>query len=577
MKLTVERLPESQVRLDIVADDTEFNTALDRAYRSVGKGITVPGFRKGKAPRVMIERYYGRGLFVEEAHKEVIDALYRQALTQESLIPVAQPEVEITAIEPVGFTVTVPVYPEVDLGDYTGVRVEPRDAAIDGAEVDTVIDRLRLTRSPWADPAEPRSPRDGDQVTLDIAVTDAGEPFQAPVEGATFVLGESNLFEGLLEQVREMHTGEERTFDIVFEDDDESVDELVRGKTLTYVVTLQALKEREPLALDDDFAKEVGDAESVDDLRRQVRDDLHQAKTRELRTLVVNEVTEAITGVATVDPPATMIEESLDEDVNRLRMRLSQEQVPLETYLRSNGQSLEEMRAEMRPDSARRLRSSLVIRAVAEREHIVISDADIAAEIDRLSEGAAEPERLREIYAGEYFQRVMRNNLFEQRLGDRLIELATGGRGATVNGWEAPVGDAEAPGGVSDATGVLPGSEDGTSTVSEDERITAMAEDAVITTGTMSGQPGDIAATASVPDSDAAVSVAEVADEGRASDVEQAAAVGHETESDAVGTATAGSDDAAGDSLGSDDGQTPEERESLGEPSTGGSLPNPTY
>ncbi|MDQ3513739.1 MAG: trigger factor [Chloroflexota bacterium] len=577
MKLTVERLPESQVRLDIVADDTEFNTALDRAYRSVGKGITVPGFRKGKAPRVMIERYYGRGLFVEEAHKEVIDALYRQALTQESLIPVAQPEVEITAIEPVGFTVTVPVYPEVDLGDYTGVRVEPRDAAIDGAEVDTVIDRLRLTRSPWADPAEPRSPRDGDQVTLDIAVTDAGEPFQAPVEGATFVLGESNLFEGLLEQVREMHTGEERTFDIVFEDDDESVDELVRGKTLTYVVTLQALKEREPLALDDDFAKEVGDAESVDDLRRQVRDDLHQAKTRELRTLVVNEVTEAITGVATVDPPATMIEESLDEDVNRLRMRLSQEQVPLETYLRSNRQSLEEMRAEMRPDSARRLRSSLVIRAVAEREHIVISDADIAAEIDRLSEGAAEPERLREIYAGEYFQRVMRNNLFEQRLGDRLIELATGGRGATVNGWEAPVGDAEAPGGVSDATGVLPGSEDGTSTVSEDERITAMAEDAVITTGTMSGQPGDIAATASVPDPDAAVSVAEVADEGRASDVEQAAAVGHETESDAVGTATAGSDDAAGDSLGSDDGQTPEERESLGEPSTGGSLPNPTY
>lgn len=572
MKLTVERLPESQVRLDIVADDTEFNAALDRAYRSVGKDIAVPGFRKGKAPRVMIERLYGRGLFVEEAHKDVIDTLYRRAMTQESLIPVAQPEVEITAVEPVGFSITVPVYPEVDLAGYADVRVEPRDAGIEGSEVDTVIERLRLTRAPWADPAEPRTPRDGDQVTLDIAVTDAGEPFQAPVEGATFVLGESNLFEGLLEQLREMNAGERRTFDIVFEEDDESVDELVRGKTLTYDVTLQALKEREPLALDDEFAKEIGEAESVDDLRRQIRSDLHQAKTREMRTLVINEATEAMTAAAVVDPPAAMIEESLDEDVNRLRTNLSREQVPLETYLRSNGQTLEEMRVEMRPESARRLRSSLVIRAVAEREGVAVTDEDIAAEIERLTEGAAEPDRLREIYGGDYFQRMMRNNLFEQRLGDRLIEIATDGRGATVNGWE-PAADAMAATG--DAAGAVTETEidpPGPAATSDENDHTISdgsdeATDAVITTGTMSGQSGDIAATASATDPDASVAVAEVAKEGRASDVAQAAAVGHEAEA-----ATAGAAEATGD-----DEATPEERESSGEPGTGGSLPNPTY
>ena len=566
MKLSVERLPESQVRLDIVADDAEFNAALDRAYRSVGKDIAVPGFRKGKAPRVMIERLYGRGIFVEEAHKEVIDTLYRQALSQESLIPVAQPEVEITAVEPVGFSITVPVYPEVDLAGYADVRVEPRDAAIEESEVDTVIDRLRITRSPWVDPAEPRTPRDGDQVTLDIAVTDAGEPFQAPVEGATFVLGESNLFEGLLEQLREMNVGEERTFDIVFEDDDESVDELIRGKTLTYTVKLLALKEREPLSLDDDFAKEIGEAESVEDLRRKVRSDLHQSKTRELRTQVINEVTEAMTAAAVVDPPAAMVEESLDEDINRLRQNLAREQVPLETYLRSNGQTLEEMRDEMRPESARRLRSSLVIRAVAEREGIVVTDDDIAAEIDRLSAGAAEPERLREIYGGEYFQRMMRNNLFEQRLGDRLIELATEGRGATVNGWEPSEEENVEAGGSADG-GDTPVQDGDDAAQGVNDQGEHPGEDPVITSGVMSGQSGDIAATATAVDPDAAVAVAEVAEEGRVTDIAQAAAVGHDAETESLDAAEATGDDQV----------SSEERESLGEPGTGGSLANPTH
>ena len=500
MKLTVERLPESQVRLDITAEETEFRAALERAYRTVGKGITLPGFRKGKAPRVMIERYYGREVFVEEAHKEVVDTLYREAMTRESLIPVGPPEVELTAVEPVGFTVTVPVYPTVDISGYADVRVESRDAAIDEAEVDTLLERLRLTRGPWADPAEARSPRDGDQIMLDIAVTNEAEPFQEPVQGATFILGESNLFDGLVEQVKEMTVGEERTFDIVFADDDESVDELIRGKTLSYTVTLQSLKEREPRELDDEFAKEVGEVDTVEELVRTVREDLHRAKTREVRTLVLNEITDAMTDAAAVELPAVMIDEAVDEDVTRLRTTLAQEQVPLETYLRSNGQTEAEMREEMRPEAARRLSRSLVMRAVAEREGIAVTAEDLEAEVGRMTEGAADPDRLRDIYRGDYFQRMMRNQLFEQRLTDRLIEIATEGRGATLNG-HVPGDDDDV---VTDAGG---------STTDEDAEATAVGGEAtaddVVTTGTMPGQPGDVAATATATDPDAAVGVTE--------------------------------------------------------------------
>jgi trigger factor len=538
VKLTVERMPESQVRLDITADDDEFAKAMDQAYRKVSREITLPGFRKGKAPRVMIERYYGRSIFLEEAHKEIMDDLYRRALEQESLSPVGSPDVDITAIEPVGFTVTVPVYPDIDPGPYTDVRVEPADASINESEVDEVLERLRKSQSPWVDPAEPRTPREGDQVTVDITVVEGEDQFQEPVEGAEFILGESNIFTGLREQLEQMQVDETRTFDLTFADDDETVNERIRGKTLTYTVTLRGLKERDLLELNDEFAQSVGETETLDALRQEIREDLHRGKTNEKRNEVLDEIIRRIAEGETIDLPAIMVDEAVDSDVNALRGRLAQQRMPLETYLRQVGQTEEEMRAEMRPEAERRLRNSLILREIAEREGIEVTEADLEAEIDRLVEGAAEADQMRQVYSGDYFKRMLSNQLFEQRISDRLIEIATEGRGATSNGWTPPEPSAD-----SNATGT----------------------DTALTTGTMEGQPGDVAATATSEDPDAAVSVGEVAREGMTSDVEQAASVGHESENIAV------AEEAPEEAV------TPEELEAQGEPGNGGTLPNPTH
>ena len=161
MNVTVEQLPESKVRLSIAADVAEHEEAVEKAYRKIVRDIQVPGFRKGKAPRSMIERMYGRESFVEEANGSLMDSLYRQALESEAIVPVGDPEVESVEPDPLSFVVVIPVYPTIEPGDYLSVRSEPVDASITTEQVDELIEQLRLQQSPWVDPSEPRKPKTG--------------------------------------------------------------------------------------------------------------------------------------------------------------------------------------------------------------------------------------------------------------------------------------------------------------------------------------------------------------------------------------------------------------------------------
>ncbi|MDQ4099410.1 MAG: trigger factor [Chloroflexota bacterium] len=450
MKLAVERRPASVVVLDITAEDDEFSEAMERAYRKVSRDIQLPGFRKGRAPRVMIERVYGREVFLREASDTLMERLYRDALQQEQLVPVGDPDVEIRELEPVAFTVTVPVFPTIDPGDYLSVRAEPIDASVDDTEVEEVIARLQRSQSPWIDPAEPRSPRDGDQVTVDYEVREGDEPFQEPITDAVFVLGETNLLEPLAARLRELNVGETVVFELSYDEDDETADPGIRGKTLSYTVTLKGLKERDTLPLDDDFAKTVADVETLDDLRARIRDDLHQEKTTTGRTEVVNTIINAMAEGATVEPPEVMIDEEVDHRVNQLKQQLAQSGTAWEAYLRTQDTDEDQVRAELRPEAARRLRNSLVMQEIARREGIEISDEDLSREIDELTSAAGtatpSPEgdneatmaRMREFYQNDYFRNMLRSNLYERRLTDRLIEVGTESRGAVINPWMPP-------------------------------------------------------------------------------------------------------------------------------------------
>jgi trigger factor len=441
VNVTVERIADSQVRLEITADQEEHDKAVDKAYRRLSKDINVPGFRKGKAPRSMIERVYGREVFVEEANRDLIDDLYRQAIEQEAIIPVGNPEVESIEPEPLSFIVVIPVYPTVDPGDYQSVRIDPVDAAIEDSAVDDLLEQLRLSHSPWVDPAEPRKPKDGDQVTLDIQIMDGEEEFQPTNEDAVFELGESNLLEELRSAIDTLSPGESTSTDILFGEDDDryAENDPRRGKTMTYNVTLKGIKERDVLPLDDDFAQSYADAETLAELRERIHANLHSERTREARTEAVNAILEKVNELATLDIPPSMVDDAVEERIARLRSRLQYSGASLDAYLRQTGQNEEQLKEDIRPAAEKDLRTSLILREIAGKEGIEITDTDIEAEVDTITSRTPEAEELREAYLeNDYLRSALRNDLFDQRLTDRLIEIATEGKGAVTNAYVAP-------------------------------------------------------------------------------------------------------------------------------------------
>lgn len=455
VKLTVERLPESRAVLEIASDEAEFAKAMDKAYRRVAQQVALPGFRKGKAPRGMIERAYGRQVFIEEAHRLLMDELYRDALKESGVSPVGDPEVEIVEIEPLAFKVTIPVYPDVDPGDYAAVRVDPIDASVDDAAVEEMVESLRKGASPWVDPAEEgmelgpdnvlqakqRTPRAGDQVTIDYTVYESDPENAEQEEDAQFVLGESGLLERLEEEITKLRPGESSTFSTEFAEDDTVVDPGLRGKTMHYRVTLKGIKERDLLPLDDDLAKTVADVDTLAEMRDNIRQNLHRDRTTSARSEVLSAIIAKVAEGATVEVPAPMIDDAVEDDLNGMRQRLAQRGLSLEAYLRLTGQGVDDLKAELRPEAARRLRQSVVLREVAKREGIEVADEDIDASVERMvatSTTARDPEQAAAFFRSDFVRSSLRNEMFDRKLQDRLIELATEGRGAVLNGWEAP-------------------------------------------------------------------------------------------------------------------------------------------
>jgi len=431
VRVNVERLPGSTVAVDIFADDAEFSTAYENAVKRINREVTLPGFRKGKVPRQMLERMVGRDAIVEEAGREMMDVLFRQAIEQESLVPVGEPKVEILQPEPLGFKVTVEVFPSPTLGDYQSVRVEPRAVELEEGDVQTVLEQLQKTHATWNDVESPRPPREGDQAIIDLTVYDGDDVFQQSSD-APFVIGESGLFDSLEEALKMMLPGTTAELTLSFEEDDETVAPEVRGKLLRYEITLKSVKERELPAIDDELAKQVGDIESLDALKDQISNDLLRNKATEARSEVVTEIINAMAEIAEVDIPSAMVEKEIDDELTQFRSRLAQQRLSLDEYLAANDQSLEDMRAEIRPNAERRVRNTVVMQELAKAEGIEVNDEDLAREVERLVGPAQNPERLRSLYESEYFRGLLENELFDRKLTERLIEIATEGRGAVT-------------------------------------------------------------------------------------------------------------------------------------------------
>lgn len=453
VKVTVERLPQSTVRLDIAADEEEFRAAFERALRRISQQVQVPGFRPGRAPRALVERRVGRELIVAEAQRELMDRLYREALQQHQLVPVSDPEVEIYQDEPLAFRVEVQVYPQAELDGYREIRVEPREVTVTDEEIEQVIEGLRRGQAVWRTPAELRHPQDGDQVVVDIEAYEGEQPFQEPLRNATFDLGESNLFAEIDQAIRSLLPGEQAEFDIAFAEDDERVSPELRGKTLHYRVVLHEVKERELPELDDAFAQSFG-VQSLAELRERVRRDLLRQKAQAARAEVLQAAVERLLEVAKVEIPPALIDRQVAADLERLRDRLRQQGSSLEEFLRFQGKTLEEFAQELRPEAEQRLCRYVVLEAFAQAEGISVTEEELEEEIERLAVASGRPEEYRAVYNVPSIRGYLADELHERKVSERLLELVTEGRGPVVGEAAALLtGEAEEPVTESEGTG----------------------------------------------------------------------------------------------------------------------------
>ncbi|MDN5344695.1 MAG: trigger factor [Clostridia bacterium] len=387
MKATVEKLDNHQVLLEIEVEYHRVQKALDQAYRRLVKQVNIPGFRKGKAPRFILERYIGKEPLFDEASEIVIPQAYEEALAEYKLEPIDRPEVEIVKVEegePLVFKARVEVKPEVQLGPYKGLEVERSQVNVSEADIDAYLKNLQ-ERYAELKVIEDEPAAAGDIVSIDFKGTVDGQPYPG-MEGSNYPLelGSGTFIPGFEEQLVGARVNEERTVTVTFPSDYHKED--LAGKEATFQVTIGGIKRKELAPLDDEFAKDVSECETLAELRQDIRRRLEAKQRQEIEAAVRREVVDKAVAAAAVDLPEVLVERRLATRVEELNRNLQAEKMDLEQFLKSTGKTMEDLKKDLRPGAERDVKTELVLEAIARAENIAASEEDLDAEIKRMAE-----------------------------------------------------------------------------------------------------------------------------------------------------------------------------------------------
>ncbi len=441
MKVTLERLPESRVLLDIEVDQERLEQSLQVAYRKVASKAKIPGFRPGKAPRHIVERAIGREGLIREALDQLVPDVYNDVIKEHDVDAIDQPELEIVDIEPVRFKATVPIRPTVDLGEYLAIRVPTEELTFDESEADQHI--LRIQRQNATHVPVEREAQYNDQVIASVHGTvereatdeDAAEADDMEVDGdrltfvkdddAEFALREGSeiLVPGFVEAVLGMKPGETREFELAVPEDFRV--ERLGGKTAKFVIELKELKEEQLPDTDDEFATTVNpNFETFQQLRDDIVRQLRERAEAEASQKYQSDVIDALLEAATIEYPRVMVNHEIDHVV---KDATGTDFANYRTYLQRVGRSEEEFRETFREAAELRVKRGLVLGKLAEVENIEPTTDDVATEIERMfAELGEEDARLRPLFDSDSGRDTVRRDLLNRWTLDRLVEIAKG-------------------------------------------------------------------------------------------------------------------------------------------------------
>jgi trigger factor len=423
MNVTVTPAPRSAVSVRIELPPERLDAAITESVRHLSQRTKIAGFRPGKAPRPMLERVLGKDAVMDDAMDHLVQRAYRDALVEQSILPLTEASIDVEqAVEgkPVIFTATVQVRPDVTLGDYRGFNFKPDIETIDDAKVEVVLEELQDQNARLA-PVEDRGAQAGDYAVIGYVGTRDGVPFDGgSTERMPLILGEERLIPGFESNVYGLRPGEGTDFDITFPDD--YAEAALAGQQAHFRVDLRELRSKVPPVIDDTFAQSLGDFTDLAALRVEVAKRLGRNALDKARHEFADRIIEYATANATVELPDILIDQEVEVMHDEFRSSLARQGIAEEAYLKVVEKTEADLHTEFRPQAEKRVRVLLVLSKVAEAEGLVISDADVEAEVDKARRRYAGERKTIAYFESDRGRSFIRSTLRRSRVVEVLVD-----------------------------------------------------------------------------------------------------------------------------------------------------------
>lgn len=425
MSVQVENLEKNMAKLTVEVPAEELEKAIQAAYMKQKSKISLPGFRKGKVPRHMVEKMYGPEIFYEDAVNSILSKEYPKAAEESELEIVSRPTIDVVQLEKGKnfiFTAEVAVKPGVTLGKYLGVSVKKTDIAVSEEEVTAEIERERESNARMVT-IEGRPVEDGDTAVIDYEGFVDGEAFEGGKgENHALVIGSHSFIDTFEEQLIGKNAGDDVTVNVTFPEDYHAPE--LAGKPAMFQVKINEIKAKELPELDDEFAQDVSEFDTLAEYRENVEKKLIERKEAEARRVKENEIIEKIIEDSQMEIPDAMVETQAENMIDDFANRLAQQGMPMEQYMQFTGMTEEKLMEQMKPDALKRIQSGLVLEAIAEAEKIEVSEDDVETEIGNMAEMyGMEVDKLKEIFV-ERERENMKKDLAIQKAVDLIVEKA---------------------------------------------------------------------------------------------------------------------------------------------------------
>lgn len=425
MSVQVEKLEKNMAKLTVEVSAEDFKAAIKKAFNKNKNRFSIPGFRKGKAPQAMIEKMYGEGVFYEDAADEAINASYAEAMKESGLDIVSRPEVTIEKIgkdEPFVYSALVAVKPEVTLGQYKGVEVEKADASVSAEDVEAELKKVQEQNARLLT-VEDRGVEDGDQTVIDFEGFVDGKGFEGgKAEDYPLTIGSHSFIDTFEEQLIGKKIGEECEVNVTFPTEYHAAD--LAGKPATFKVTVKEIKVKELPELNDEFASEVSEFDTLDEYKKDVEKKLAEKKEIEANSKNEDAVVAKVVENASMEIPDKMIDAQAENMVQDMARRMQSQGLSLDMYLKYTGMTVEQMKEQARPDAEKRIRTRLVLEAVAQAENIQISDEKVDEEVAKMAEAYKMEVNKLKSYMSESDIKQMKEDLAVQQAVDLLVAEA---------------------------------------------------------------------------------------------------------------------------------------------------------